>query len=120
MNSSPGNIVLQIPATPELVELVKVLLSNGAGISYASPNNNADEMITLRQGASECGCSYDAVRKWVVDEQRIKFTRPSGAPKGKIFIRRGDLQALIKTPDQVCENSNKLGRPRLPTRVNIL
>ncbi len=119
MDKTIQNITFQIPATPEVVQALTKIFNCGVSLTLAQNIEFAEEMISLRQAADECEYSYDIIRKWVVNDNRIPFNRPSGSPRGKILIRRGDLQSMIRNPEH--ENSKPTpGRPRLSTRVPIL
>lgn len=109
-------LTLNLPGitADQLSAILSPLLLGGATVSPGGPTTlthrkdlDPDELITLKQATSECALSYSSLRKRVVEDEEIGFSRKSSSPRSTVLIRRGDLWSMLKPSPQPV-----VGRPR--------
>lgn len=94
-----NNLTIQVPtsiaATPKIMTLIAALLEQkGVFIGSAEVITNKN-FVSLREGAELAGVNYFTFRKWVIEQKKIPYTRPSGAGQGKVVVARGDIETLL-------------------------
>ena len=106
-----GNIItIQIPDTEENKAIIARLLGvAGVRIETGTGGLPRKKYVTLQEGAAIAGVNYFTFRKWVVEQKKIPYERPSGADHGGVRLLVDNIEAYLEGRGQG-RGRKKLGR----------
>lgn len=96
-------ITVQVPDTEDnqaiiarLLGIPGVKIDTGGGAAPAAGR----KYVNLQEGAAIAGVNYFTFRKWVVEEKKIPYERPSGARKGGVRMLVANIEAFLEGRDR--------------------
>ena len=89
-------LTVQIPNNKNNREYIAGLLSIPGVIAGNTSTPSSSKYLSLKEGAVVAGVNYFTFRKWVVEQKKITYDRPSGAKAGGVKILRSDLEAFME------------------------
>lgn len=94
-----GKIIsVQIPDTDENKAIIAGLIGiPGVRIETGKDpvSANGKKFVNLREGAEIAGVHYLTFRKWVVEEKKIDYERPSGAGQGGVRLLVENIENFL-------------------------
>ncbi len=109
----PNMLTVQIPNNKSNREYIAGLLSIPGVIAGNTQEPSSSKYLSLKEGAVVAGVNYFTFRKWVVEEKKIPYGRPSGARAGSVKVLRSDLEAFM-------EGKGKKKQRRNTAKVSII
>jgi hypothetical protein len=95
-------ITVQIPDTEDNKAIIARLLSipgvrteTRKGTTAALPAAGR-KYVNLQEGAAIAGVNYFTFRKWVIEQKKIPYERPSGAKKGGVRLLAANIEAFLE------------------------
>lgn len=96
-----GNIIIvQVPNTEENKAIIAGLIGlPGVRIETMPPvedDTTGKKYVSLQEGAEIAGVNYFTFRKWVVEQKRIPYERPSGKNHGGVRLTVSNIEAFLE------------------------
>jgi hypothetical protein len=93
-----GNIItIQVPDTEENKAIIAQLIGvPGVRIETGAVGAGRKKYVSLQEGAAIAGVNYFTFRKWVVEEKRIPYERPSGMQQGGVRLLVDNIEAYLE------------------------
>lgn len=93
-----GEIVtVHIPYTEENKALIAQLIGiPGVKIETGICKTVGKKIVNLQEGAEIAGVNYWTFRKWVVEQNKIPYVRPSGSQKGGVRLLVDNIEAFLE------------------------
>jgi hypothetical protein len=92
-----GNIItVQIPDTEENKEVVAKLIGIPGVRIETNGLSIGKKFVNLQEGSAIAGVSYFTFRKWVIEQKKIPYERPSGAKQGGVRLLVDNIEAFLE------------------------
>lgn len=92
-------ITVQVPDTEDNQAIIARLLGI-PGVKIETASGVAPvavrKYVNLHEGAAIAGVNYFTFRKWVIEEKKIPYERPSGAKKGGVRLLVDNIEAFLE------------------------